>query len=350
MINILNASVPVTLQNIHQVCQPYGQVNKIITFSKGSHFNALVEMGTAQQAGQARSFLDGKDMFQGCCHLQVSFSNRQGLVVRQNNHKSWDYTSGMMQQGAQSMLPSNPQELMALGGGAGMGMDQGSPVVIVSQINQATTSNIPVIQQLFTLFGVYGDVIRVKILFAKRDTALIQFTTGQQAQLAATHLNDAPFNGQVLKVNLSRHMEVSPTTDGKDAEGTVLQMEFGNSPLHRYKNKRFMNLKNVNPPSLVLHVANVDPEMQPSDLATLFGTVQTDLNLPVPQVEFFKDSKQMAYVCMPSIPNAVSALVQFHGYQLGRYPIRVSFSRRDPARQMQQAQQMQFPMQMQPQL
>jgi hypothetical protein len=34
---------------------------------------------------------------------------------------------------------------------------------------------------LFTLFGVYGDVIRVKILFQKRDTALVQYATDQQA-------------------------------------------------------------------------------------------------------------------------------------------------------------------------
>ena len=30
--------------------------------------------------------------------------------------------------------------------------------------------------------GVYGDVMRVKILFNKKDTALIQFSDGQQAQ------------------------------------------------------------------------------------------------------------------------------------------------------------------------
>ena len=36
---------------------------------------------------------------------------------------------------------------------------------------------------LFTLFGVYGDVQRVKILYNKRHTALVQMTNHQQAQL-----------------------------------------------------------------------------------------------------------------------------------------------------------------------
>lgn len=35
--------------------------------------------------------------------------------------------------------------------------------------------------QLFILFGVYGDVVRVKILYNKKDTALLQFTTPHQA-------------------------------------------------------------------------------------------------------------------------------------------------------------------------
>lgn len=33
------------------------------------------------------------------------------------------------------------------------------------------------------LAGVYGDVVRVKILFNKKDNALIQYTDAQQAQL-----------------------------------------------------------------------------------------------------------------------------------------------------------------------
>lgn len=34
--------------------------------------------------------------------------------------------------------------------------------------------------------GVYGDVIRVKIMFNKKDKALIQFADGKQAQLGTT--------------------------------------------------------------------------------------------------------------------------------------------------------------------
>ena len=35
---------------------------------------------------------------------------------------------------------------------------------------------------LYNIVGVYGDVMRVKILYSKRDSALIQFREPQQAQ------------------------------------------------------------------------------------------------------------------------------------------------------------------------
>ena len=36
------------------------------------------------------------------------------------------------------------------------------------------------LDDIFTLFGVYGDVVRVKILYSKQETALVQFATPQQ--------------------------------------------------------------------------------------------------------------------------------------------------------------------------
>ena len=40
--------------------------------------------------------------------------------------------------------------------------------------------------------GVYGDVIRVKILYNKRDSALIQFKEAQQTQTGELAVSDPP--------------------------------------------------------------------------------------------------------------------------------------------------------------
>ena len=66
--------------------------------------------------------------------------------------------------------------------GSGMGLmgmpqmrqQQGGCVLIVSNLEETRVTP----DVLFTLFGVYGDVLRVKILFAKKDTALIQVGGG----------------------------------------------------------------------------------------------------------------------------------------------------------------------------
>ena len=58
-------------------------------------------------------------------------------------------------------------------------------VLLVSNLNEDQTE----CDHLFILFGVYGDVQRVKILFNKKDTALIQMSEPQQALLVKLKLD-----------------------------------------------------------------------------------------------------------------------------------------------------------------
>jgi len=55
-------------------------------------------------------------------------------------------------------------------------------VLLVSNLSEDQTE----CDHLFILFGVYGDVQRVKILFNKKDTALIQMSEPQQALLVSS--------------------------------------------------------------------------------------------------------------------------------------------------------------------
>lgn len=333
-----------TLDNIHQIFKPYGDVLKIITFTKADTFQALVQLGTVESAVNAKLFLEGKDMFQGCCHLRIGFSKRTNLVVRQNNAKSQDFTLGMPQQGQFGQIGQPPMGYGApqnMGGPmGGMGMPMGgaqmpsmgsvggkSPVVIVNKLNPETTD----VDVLFTLFGVYGDVLRVKILYNKRDTALIQFASSQQAANAQANLDGCLLHGSEIAVRSSKHFDVKlPRDDGKD-EGPKLTQDFSGSDLHRFKRKNFINPKNVNAPSQVLHVANLHDNADEAEIAELFASVQ-DPASQKPVVEFFKSNRKMGYVCMASVGDAVNALVTLHNHNLGGYPVRVSFSHKDPSK------------------
>merc|ERR1711957_885858 len=101
-----------------------------------------------------------------------------------------------------------------MGVGMALGQGLGSPVVLVNHL-PADRINTDV---LFTLFGVYGDVMRVKILYNKRDTAMIQFNTPLQASAAAQNLNGCPLHGQSILVNSSKHTEIKlPREAGGDS-------------------------------------------------------------------------------------------------------------------------------------
>merc|ERR1719187_765040 len=99
------------------------------------------------------------------------------------------------------MGPGNMNHMnypQAMGGG-GVGNRHGS-VLLVSNLNEKEIN----CDDLFILFGHYGDVQRVKILFNKKDTALIQFTDYNQAQAAQQILNGVRLYGKEMRVSRSK--------------------------------------------------------------------------------------------------------------------------------------------------
>uniref|UniRef100_A0A8B9TLM6 RRM domain-containing protein n=1 Tax=Anas platyrhynchos TaxID=8839 RepID=A0A8B9TLM6_ANAPL len=177
-------------------------------------------------------------------------------------------------------------------------------------------------QSLFTLFGVYGDVQRVKILYNKKDSALIQMADGNQSQLAMSHLNGQKMYGKIIRVTLSKHQTVQLPREGLDDQG--LTKDFGNSPLHRFKKPGSKNFQNIFPPSATLHLSNIPPSVAEEDLRTLFantgGTVKA--------FKFFQRDHKMALLQMSTVEEAIQALIDLHNYNLGEnHHLRVSFSK-----------------------
>jgi len=330
IMSILDARVPVTIDNIHQIFRPYGEVLKIVTFVKDSVFKALVQMSTVESAMNAKMNLEGKDMFQGCCHLRLGFSKLKDLQVKANGPRMRDFTKPDYSGFSPSPYPGAPQFLFAPPTGyPGLGFDykmggydedfqgdqQKGCVLLVNNLTDKLTPD-----KLFMLFGVYGDVMRVKILYNKRDTALVQFATPQQAQTAQQQLNHLPLYGKELGVSVSKHVEISMPRGDSEGEGSRLTKDFSGSPIHRFKSGR---MKKINPPSRVLHVSSLSERCSEDQLRKLFGQYSRE-SLPV--VQFFKNNRQMAYVKMDSLQDALEALMNLHNYKLADRYIRVSFS------------------------
>lgn len=335
-----NMFYPVTLDVLQQIFSKFGTVMKIITFTKNNQFQALLQFSDPVNAQQAKLSLDGQNIYNSCCTLRIDFSKLVNLNVKYNNDKSRDYTRPELPAGdgqppvdptmaaalskdstsllgAISPLSAAAAAAAAAGRVALSGHSGGGGVLLASNLNDEMVTP----QSLFTLFGVYGDVQRVKILYNKKDSALIQMADGNQAQLAMSHLNGQKMYGKIIRVTLSKHQTVQLPREGLDDQG--LTKDFTNSPLHRFKKPGSKNFQNIFPPSATLHLSNVREDVTEEDLRLLFsnsgGTVKA--------FKFFQDRK-MALLQMSTVEEAIQALIDLHNYDMGRgHRLRVSFSK-----------------------
>ncbi|XP_073662517.1 polypyrimidine tract-binding protein 3 isoform X3 [Tursiops truncatus] len=180
----------------------------------------------------------------------------------------------------------------------------------------------PVCHQGSPAIGVYGDVHRVKIMFNKKENALVQMADANQAQLAMNHLSGQRLYGKVLRATLSKHQAVQLPREGQEDQG--LTKDFSNSPLHRFKKPGSKNFQNIFPPSATLHLSNIPPSVTVDDLKNLF----TDAGCSVKAFKFFQKDRKMALIQLGSVEEAIQALIELHNHDLGEnHHLRVSFSK-----------------------
>ncbi|KAK6320569.1 hypothetical protein J4Q44_G00096760 [Coregonus suidteri] len=364
-----NLFYPVTLDVLHQIFSKFGTVLKIITFTKNNQFQALLQYSDGLTAQHTKLSLDGQNIYNACCTLRINFSKLASLNVKYNNDKSRDYTrpdlptgdshpsidhqamaaafgeyygppgiisanpyagahafspaftiqqaAGLTMQG----VPGGLAQLTMPGAAVRMGFHQltsGHCVLLLSNLNPERVTP----QCLFILFGVYGDVMRVKILFNKKENALIQMSDGTQAQLAMSHLNGQRLHGTALRITLSKHTNVQLPREGHEDQG--LTKDYSNSPLHRFKKPGSKNYSNIFPPSATLHLSNIPPSVVEDDLKMLFASSGAMVNA----FKFFQKDRKMALVQMDSVEEAIESLIKFHNHDLGEnHHLRVSFSK-----------------------
>ncbi|XP_072758297.1 polypyrimidine tract-binding protein 2 isoform X10 [Anoplolepis gracilipes] len=400
---------PITLDILYQIFTRFGKVLKIVTFTKNSSFQALIQYADMLSAQTAKfevekavalnlpllKSLDGQNVYNSCCTLRIDYSKMQNLNVKYNNDKSRDYTNPNLPTGDANLDAASlalggellPQLLMGAGsqpraripviitsselpevesiagapgvlptpfaamhglpsplagpyngvppagglaglsgfplGAAGLGVRvqgsaQASAVLLVSNLNEEMVTP----DALFTLFGVYGDVQRVKILYNKKDSALIQMAEPHQALLALTHMDKLRVFGKQIKVMLSKHQTVQLPKEGQPDAG--LTKDYTNSTLHRFKKPGSKNYQNIYPPSATLHLSNIPATVAEEEIKDAF----TKNGFTVKAFKFFPKDRKMALIQMPNMDDAVAALIKMHNYQLSESNhLRVSFSK-----------------------
>eukprot|EP00850_Spirogloea_muscicola_P023204 SM000337S12900 [mRNA] locus=s337:78316:82158:- [translate_table: standard] len=96
LVTVHNPLYPITVDVLHQVFSPHGFVEKIVTFQKSAGLQALVQFQLQRSAEQSRNTLQGRNVYDGCCTLDIQFSNLQELQVNYNNERTRDFTNSAL--------------------------------------------------------------------------------------------------------------------------------------------------------------------------------------------------------------------------------------------------------------
>jgi polypyrimidine tract-binding protein 2 len=98
---------------------------------------------------------------------------------------------------------------------------QQSKVLLVSNL-PTSLENACTPHTLFQLFGMYGNVSKVKIMYNQRERALIEFEKPEQAIIAKTHLNKVSLYGNQISISFSKHQSIAI----KDDKESSLSQDF----------------------------------------------------------------------------------------------------------------------------
>ncbi|CAI0625730.1 unnamed protein product [Linum tenue] len=338
LVTIHHMLYPITVDVLHQVFSPYGFVEKIVTFQKSAGFQALIQYQVRQSAVSARTSLQGRNIYDGCCQLDIQFSNLDELQVNYNNDRSRDFTNpnlpseqkgrssqsgygdmGGMYDHQSSAAGAVPYPQMgnaaaiaaAFGGGLPPGISGTNDrcTVLVSNLNPDRVDE----DKLFNLFSLYGNIVRIKLLRNKPDHALVQMGDGFQAELAVHFLKGAMLFGKRLEVNFSKHPNI---TQGADTH------EYINSNLNRFNRNAAKNYRYCCSPTKILHISSLPQEIVEDEIVR-----HLEEHGPIINTKLFEmNGKKQAHVQFETEEEATEALVCKHATTLGGSIIRISFS------------------------
>ncbi|GMP46299.1 hypothetical protein CsSME_00014507 [Camellia sinensis var. sinensis] len=335
LVTIHHMLYPITVEVLHQVFSPHGFVEKIVTFQKSAGFQALLQYQLRESAILARNSLQGRNIYDGCCQLDIQFSNLDELQVNYNNERSRDFTNPSLpsEQKGRSSQPGYgdagsvyalqasgvgfPQMgnaaaiAAAFGGGLPPGISGTNDrcTVIVSNLNPDRIDE----DKLFNLFSIYGNIVRIKLLRNKPDHALVQMGDGFQAELAVHFLKGAMLFGKQLEVNFSKHPNI---TTGADTH------EYLNSNLNRFNRNAAKNYRYCCSPTKMVHLSSL-----PQDVTEEEIVAHLEEHGPIVNTKLFEmNGKKQALVLFENEEQATEAIVCKHASTLGGSVIRISFS------------------------
>uniref|UniRef100_A0A1A7Z454 Heterogeneous nuclear ribonucleoprotein L-like n=1 Tax=Iconisemion striatum TaxID=60296 RepID=A0A1A7Z454_9TELE len=305
LLSIQNPLYPITTDVLYTVCNPVGNVLRIVIFKRNG-IQAMVEFESVEDAQKAKLALNGADIYSGCCTLKIEYARPNRLNVVRNDNSSWDYTKpfllhrdrgkGRQRQAILGEHPSNgygphcpllplpvnsryrrsheqAQEMISYppllpktfsSSTSSSSLLGSSSVAMVSGLNPTKTN----CSHIFNLFCLYGNVEKVKFMKSVPGTALVEMGDEYAVDRAVTHLNSIKVFGKKLNVCVSKQQAVIPSQVFELADGSSSYQDFSLTRNNRF-NSTHSSRNIIQPPAAVLHFYNAPPTLSQHQLLKL---------------------------------------------------------------------------------
>lgn len=323
---IINPAYPITVDVIHTISTPHGQVQRIVVFKKNG-VQAMVEFESVESATRAKEALHGCDIYSGCCTLKIEFAKPERLNVFKNDQDSWDYTlsddvppvqrsapllqspqytggrpqpynmdygsggpppPGMMKDRHGPPPPHHPRDGRGYGpegyGGEGFvppppmhhpnmpPQNQGGPpqqgaVMMVYGLDPQTVNA----DRLFNLCCLYGNVVRIKFLKTKEGTAMVQMGDGVSVERCVQNLNNVTVGDYTLTLAFSKQAYLSEVMNPYPLpDKSPSFKDYVGNKNNRFLTPASIHKNRIQPPSKVLHFFNTPPDVSDEQLLQVF--------------------------------------------------------------------------------
>lgn len=309
LLSIQNPLYPITTDVLYTVCNPIGNVLRIVIFKRNG-IQAMVEFESVQNAQKAKAALNGADIYAGCCTLKIEYARPSRLNVIRNDNDSWDYTKPFLlrrERGKgrqrQAILGEHPSSYSSNGygahcpllplpsssssGGGGSRYKRCAvdvPDVVSYPLPQSSSytphcSSVAMVSglhsasmnctRIFNLFCLYGNIEKVKFMKSVPGTALVEMGDEYAVDRAITHLNSIKVFGKRLNVCVSKQHAVIPSQVFELEDGSSSYKDFTMTRNNRFSSAGQASKNIIQPPSCVLHFYNVPPSITEEDLQQL---------------------------------------------------------------------------------
>uniref|UniRef100_A0A8C7H4A2 Heteroous nuclear ribonucleoprotein L like n=1 Tax=Oncorhynchus kisutch TaxID=8019 RepID=A0A8C7H4A2_ONCKI len=271
LLSIQNPLYPITTDVLYTVCNPIGNVLRIVIFKR----NGIQAMPT--RLNVLRNDNDSWDYTKPFLVRRERGKGRQRQAIL-GEHPSSYSDNGYGPHCPLLPVPSNnrykrsslhdAQEVVAYPlpqTSSYMGHGSSSSVAMVSGLHPAKMN----CTRIFNLFCLYGNIEKVKFMKSVPGTALVEMGDEYAVDRSITHLNSIKVFSKRLNVCVSKQHAVIPSQVFELEDGSSSYKDFGMTRNNRFSSVGQASKNIIQPPATVLHFYNVPPCITEDELQRL---------------------------------------------------------------------------------